>query len=729
MNRARSYLLILGAYAVLAIIMTYPLCLNLTDSVPGDIGDPLLNTWILAWDGHALLQNPASLFDANIFFPRSNTLAYSEHMLSTALSVLPVQVAAGEPLAAYNLAFLARLALTGWATFLLAHRLTRSLMAAFLAGISFAFGPYHFAMFSHLQLLTLQWLPLSLLCLDRFLRERRSRLLAAFAFFLLLQLASSWYLAVFTTVVLAIYLIAYWLGPGRRAFRRTAPALGVALAVVIALTVPLVVPYLRAMPEMSSLRPLELRTSLSAQPRDLLIASRDNRIFGSLGIDHIGEVIEERQLFPGLIVPLSLAGLAFISLTKRKPSSSPADDGRWRAAALWILLGTSVALAAGPRAWIPGIDRWVTLPHSWLESLLPPLRLVRAPARWIIPASFAASLLFGFFLTSLFHWMRVKGLHRSWDWAAAASLLILLLLEGLSVPLPLARVGSTRSLSPVYPWLARNPHVAALVELPIHVAPQPEYPETRRMYASTTHWKALVNGYSGMTPRSHEMLGQPLSGFPSEEALETLVELGHQGVTHVVIHPREAPFPQIKWEEEWRWRIESGLDLLPVARWHDALVYRINPHGVDLLNPSREIPGSELGNLIVLPHRVNFADRIALVAYQMDHLEGQGPRLTLYWTRIGPLAEDYTVFVHVRDQQGRIVAQADGVPVEGHLPTSTWLQGEVFRDQHIFPQTIEASPRDIAVGLYLPHNMERLTTMDEEGNPADDHLILPWPQP
>ncbi len=728
MSRVRLSLLTLSAYAVLAIIMTYPLCLNLAESLPGDIGDPLLNTWILAWDGHALMQNPAGLFDANIFFPRPNTLAYSEHMLSTALSVLPVQVATGEPLVAYNLAFLASLALTGWTTFLLAHRFTRNLPAAFLAGTAFAFAPYHFAIFSHIQLLTLQWLPLSILCLDRFLQERRTQYLAAFALFLLLQLASSWYLAIFTIVALAIYLAAYWLGPGRRAFRRTAPALGTASAVVLALMVPLIIPYLHTMPEMSSLRSLDLRIALSARPEDLLVASRDNRIFGPPRIDPGRELIEERQLFPGLAVPLSLAGLAFISLRRRKSSSLRANDERWRVAAFWILLGTSIALALGPQAWVPGIDRWIPLPHSWLERLLPPLSLVRAPARWAIPAGFAASLLFGFFLTRLFRWMRAKGLHRRWIWAAAAFLLILLLLEGLSIPLPLANVGSTRSLSLCYPWLARNPDVSALVELPIHVAPQPEYPETKRMYASTVHWRGLVNGYSGMTPRSHEILGQTLSSFPSEEALEALVELGHQGVTHVVIHPQETPFPQAKWEEEWRWRIAAGLDLFLVARWHDALIYRINPYGGDLLDAPQDIPGSDAGDLILTPRRANFADRIALLAYQMDYLENEGLRLTLYWRRTGPLVKDYTVFVHARDDRGQIVAQADSAPVEGHSPTSTWSEGEVVRDEHVFRQDIETSPRDIAVGLYLPHTMERLPTIDEQGEPADDHVILPWPQ-
>ena len=124
MSRTRLPLLALAAYLILAVVMTYPLCLHLSSSLPGDIGDPLLNAWIMAWDGHALLTRPAGLFNANIFFPNPNTLAYSEHLLSTALLLLPAQLLTGEPLAAYNLAFLASFALSGWATFFTSSPIT-----------------------------------------------------------------------------------------------------------------------------------------------------------------------------------------------------------------------------------------------------------------------------------------------------------------------------------------------------------------------------------------------------------------------------------------------------------------------------------------------------------------------------------------------------------------------------------------------------------------------------
>src|SRR5262249_12667357 len=39
------------------------------------LGDPLLTTWILAWDAHAPQTAPLRFFDANMFHPRRGTLA------------------------------------------------------------------------------------------------------------------------------------------------------------------------------------------------------------------------------------------------------------------------------------------------------------------------------------------------------------------------------------------------------------------------------------------------------------------------------------------------------------------------------------------------------------------------------------------------------------------------------------------------------------------------------
>ena len=98
---SRRSLLILAIYSLLTLLLTYPLIVNLTTAVPNDIGDPLLNTWILAWDTHALLTDPLNLFNANIFHPLPNTLAYSEHLISTALLALPLQLFFGEPILTY----------------------------------------------------------------------------------------------------------------------------------------------------------------------------------------------------------------------------------------------------------------------------------------------------------------------------------------------------------------------------------------------------------------------------------------------------------------------------------------------------------------------------------------------------------------------------------------------------------------------------------------------------
>ena len=168
---------ILLAYTLLTLLLTWPLPLHLTTAVPNDIGDPLLNAWILAWDAHALLTNPLNLFNANSYYPLPNTLAFSEHLLSTALLALPLQVFSREPVLAYNLSLLLTFPLSAFGMYLLTLRwLGRSpggRAAAFLAGAIFAFAPYRFAAIAHLQLLTVQWLPLALLYLDKILAAPR----------------------------------------------------------------------------------------------------------------------------------------------------------------------------------------------------------------------------------------------------------------------------------------------------------------------------------------------------------------------------------------------------------------------------------------------------------------------------------------------------------------------------------------------------------------------------
>jgi hypothetical protein len=106
-----------------------------------------------------------------------------------------------------------------------------------------------------------------------------------------------------------------------------------------------------------------------------------------------------------------------------------------------------------------------------------------------------------------------------------------------------------------------------------------------------------------------------------------------------------------------------------------------------------------------------------------------GLQVTLRWSALDYVGEDYTVFVHlVVPQEGdRIVSQGDGPPLDGRWPTSLWLPGLSLDDGHRVP--LEASPPagryDLLVGLYDPETDLRLTLADGRDALRIEGLDLP----
>ncbi|MGQ9626485.1 MAG: ArnT family glycosyltransferase [Anaerolineae bacterium] len=121
-----------------------------------------------------------------------------------------------------------------------------------------------------------------------------------------------------------------------------------------------------------------------------------------------------------------------------------------------------------------------------------------------------------------------------------------------------------------------------------------------------------------------------------------------------------------------------------------------------------------------IPLEIAFGDKIKLVGYEISPSESL--RLTLYWQRIGAVEEDYTVFVHLIDEEGNKIAQADGQPVEGFLMTSAWPPGEIIPDRREIPAP-QGRYRLLA-GMYLPSTMERLPITDGEGKFQDGSILL-----
>ncbi len=102
--------------------------------------------------------------------------------------------------------------------------------------------------------------------------------------------------------------------------------------------------------------------------------------------------------------------------------------------------------------------------------------------------------------------------------------------------------------------------------------------------------------------------------------------------------------------------------------------------------------------------------------------------ITLVWQAIRAPETAYTVFVHVLDQAGQIVAQSDASPaaldVPGGYPTDRWAAGEVVVDRHALaiPEGASGALRVVA-GMYDPLTGARLPATDATGRALPDGAV------
>jgi hypothetical protein len=101
-------------------------------------------------------------------------------------------------------------------------------------------------------------------------------------------------------------------------------------------------------------------------------------------------------------------------------------------------------------------------------------------------------------------------------------------------------------------------------------------------------------------------------------------------------------------------------------------------------------------------------------------------QVTVFWDVSGSVAQDYTVFVHLYDGRGELVASHDGPPLYGYLPTSQWAAGEIVPDRHTIPlpPQLEAGEYRLAVGMYDAATGERIGVTDIQGSVIGDHVDL-----
>lgn len=80
--------------------------------------------------------------------------------------------------------------------------------------------------------------------------------------------------------------------------------------------------------------------------------------------------------------------------------------------------------------------------------------------------------------------------------------------------------------------------------------------------------------------------------------------------------------------------------------------------------------------------------------------------IELVWQAAATPDRNWSVFLHLVDAAGMIVAQRDGPPADGDAPTASWLPGEVIVDRRTLGAPLV--PVRLVVGLYDPGTAERL---------------------
>ncbi len=126
------------------------------------------------------------------------------------------------------------------------------------------------------------------------------------------------------------------------------------------------------------------------------------------------------------------------------------------------------------------------------------------------------------------------------------------------------------------------------------------------------------------------------------------------------------------------------------------------------------------------PVQANFSNRLALHGYDQSlafDLAGQKLLLiTLYWQALAPMAEDYTVSVHLIGPDGQLLVQHDSQPVVGgFVPTSTWQPAERIKDRHVLnlPANVPPGKYQLHLGVYNYQSLAPLRAVTADQGPQE----------
>jgi len=639
--KGRHVLVTLILFALLTVVLTWPVTWRIDRVLIGDDYDVYIHMWANWWTRKTIERGLDFYHTDYIFFPQETSLAFFSFNHVNTVSWLLLTPLTGR-VAAYNVTMLLVYTLSGFSMYMLVHHLTDSRRAGFVAGLVFAFCPYHTYESAHPSLAAMQWMPLFVLSLRRILHDPdagrlKQPILGALWF--LLNALSGWHLMLMLMGWAALYLLVeYW--ANRESWVATAPRRLLLLVGFIAITIapfawPIAHDYLTTDATFAT---VEIQEGLGNDLLSFFVPHQRHPFLGSFfaGIhDEIGYA-SRRPAYLGW----GAVGLVAWAVA--------AEGRRCR---VWLLLGLVFALLSlGLQIEVAG-TAILPLRFPWAGPIV---QVLRHPYRLNTLVSLSLAVLAGIGTESLCHWVTL----RSRPLAKAGPTLVssVLLLEYLVYPFP-----TTEPIdSPFVRQLAEESGDFAVADFPMG-----RQPDKRYMFYQTIHEKKMLGGHVSRAPDNayafvagDSLLGPLLAEKAPDPGLDTrkhLASLAAYDVRYILLHQ---DLLDGEGQRAWRARLRS----FPAPFYEDSslIAYRTLPH----LRVEDVTAGGERRV------DVHIGDHIQLLGYRVDAGESSADdevRVTLFWQSDGELSKSYHVFVHLVSERGRLVAQHDGIPMWGSL--------------------------------------------------------------
>ncbi|WZO97107.1 hypothetical protein EP7_004129 [Isosphaeraceae bacterium EP7] len=384
----RSLLMALAGYFVALIAATYPALLSPTTRIPGHPTDPLVHLWTMRNTQAGMGGDRSPYFSDGLNYPTGLPLGFNPTMHLQTVGFMALSAFTDNDILRFNILWTFGFLSTGIGAFLLGFRVSRSRCAAWLAGLATMLsGPMMLHAHGHVELIQMGAVSLFLMAwIDFIERPKVGRMLVAGVFYLAMVFSCP-YLAVLGLIPATWYLAwATWQQVRSQRLGWLRLRLRWSLALSALLVGPLALAFAGQVWAVSAgysmQRPRTAFDRFGAAAWSYAVPTPEHGL-GKILLNLGGTFFDDRVYECGSYLGLVSIGLLLVAARSSGRSRLP-NAGFW-----WSVLGLMFVLSLGSRLDVFGLN--VPLPAGWLWTLLPPMRLLRVPARFNLLVAVAAA--------------------------------------------------------------------------------------------------------------------------------------------------------------------------------------------------------------------------------------------------------------------------------------------------------------------------------------------------